>query len=198
MKKFTILSCILTVTLLLVILLTGCQQESVPSQPSKLPTVEIQGNAKVYINSKFNFSFNLCNNNDFELTENYKGTTVALLGPLLKDLKHQIGIFVAPGKLSNNTKLEDYLKNLMKDAGNSLAKFAITNESTVTISGISAKLISFTYTVPIEDEEWLFKTTLVVFNKDNLVYIIKYEAPDEFYEQYADCFNLLISTLKFR
>jgi hypothetical protein len=196
MKKYSFLYGFLTAILVVTFMLTGCQNPS-PSQPSK-PIIEKQGNTQIYSNTKFNFTFNLCNSNDFYLTENFLGATVALRGPLLKDLKHEILISVTVTKLSGTTNLEDLLKNSVTNAQKNLKNFALTSTTSTLIGGIQAKLQSYTYTNTIGDEEWAFNDLLAVFVKDSLLYAIKYEVPDEFHKEYLDCFTSLTSTFKFR
>lgn len=198
MKKFVLF--VLPVILLMAMLLAGCQQgrTSPVASPSKPTTIETQGNSKTYSNYQYGFSFSTCNNKDFEVSENYQGAVFALLGPFLRDMKHQMGIFMIIDKLSKNTKLEDYLQAHKKEGERTLANFAITNESAITIGGVPAKLISFTFTLNIEDEEYAYKDLLAVFVKGNNIYAIKYDVPAEFHDQYIDCFNLILPSFKFQ
>jgi hypothetical protein len=196
MKKTVILSITLMAILLMAMLLPGCQQENKPAPvPPKSGT---KGRPTAYSNSKYGFSFSICNSRDFEFKENYVGAIATLLGPLLKDLKHQIVITVIIIKVPNNTKLEDYLQAGKKAGENTLANFAITDESDTVIGGIPAKLQSINYTLNIDNEDLAFKDILAVFMKDNNIYAIKYEVPAEFHDQYVDCFNLILSTFRFK
>jgi hypothetical protein len=198
MNKSSVFYFVFTAILLLSLILAGCQQSPTPTQkPAPKSPVTMQGNVKVYTNFKYNFTFNICNNKDFEIEENYRGSVVTLAGPFLKDLKQQIGVSITVENLPQNTSFEDYLENNIKAAESTLSKFAITNETTTTISGIKAKQNSYTYTATLDDMEYVFDSILVAFMKDNKIYAIQYDVPDDFHKQYADCFNLLVSSFKF-
>ena len=175
----------------------GCQQENEPLQtPTPLPEQQPQQDPNTYSNSKYGFSFGICKGEDIEVVENYHGTLVALLGAYLKDFEHRVGIGVIATEVSANTILEDILEESMKEAENTQANFAITEEDTTTIAGVSAKLITFTYTMLISDIEYTFKDVLAIFMKDNTIYAIKYNVPEQLHDQYLDCFNLVLSTFK--
>jgi hypothetical protein len=198
MKKSSVFYCGFTIVLLSSLVLAGCQKAPTPApSPTPKSPVTTQGNIKIYTNYKYNFTFNMCNNQDFDIEENYRGTVATLAGPFLKDLKQRIGVFITVENLPKNTSFEDYLKSNVKAAESTLSKFAITNETNTTISGIKAKQSSYTYTATLDDMEYVFDSILVVFMKDNKVYGITYDVPDDFHKQYADCFNLLISSFKF-
>lgn len=198
MKKASILSITMMAILLVAALLPGCQQENNPPQAPSASTPPVaKGRPTSYSNSKYGFSFGICNSREFEFKENYFDTTVSMLGPLLKDLKHQIVIVLIIKKVANNTKLEDYLLASRKAGESTLANFSVTDEIDTTIGGIPAKLQTINYSLNIENEDWTFKDTLAVFMKDNNIYAIKYEVPAEFHDQYVDCFNLILSTFRF-
>lgn len=197
MKRTATWSIRVMAILIITISLAGCQQgTNSPPSPEPSSPITTQGNTKVYSNSTYGFSFTICNNPDFELIE--KGSTVALLGPYLADMKYRIGIFVIADKVPKNTKLDDYLKAGRKEAESTVANFAITSESTRTVAGIQAKSSQYTYTLPLGEEDFTFKNTLVAFIKNDTVYALKYDTPEEFYDQYVECFNLLLSTFKFK
>jgi hypothetical protein len=197
MRKFVALP-LLMVIMFMASTLPGCQQETTPpSTPNTQSSISIQGNAKIYTNYKYGFSFSICDNTEFEVKENYKGTNFALLGPFLADQEQHIGVYVIISKLPKNSKFEDILESSRKESEEKLENFAITSEDTVTIDGIEAQRRSYTYTMTIGDMDYTFKNTLVIFMKDNNVYIIKYEVPEEYYTTFLDCFELLISTFKF-
>jgi hypothetical protein len=199
MKKSTIFRTVSITIMLLLVVLTGCQQQTPSTKtPPATPQIETKDGVKTYINTKYNFTFNVCNNREFEVEENYGGTTVALLGPRLNDFKRRICVTVTVIGLSANSSLEEYLKSSLKEAEKSLTKFAVTDETTIQVSDITAKQSSFTYTATIGDQEYIFQDKLIVFMKDNKIYAIKYDVPEEFYNEYSECFNSLVSTFKFR
>ena len=201
MRKLATLSIavIAIAMVLLAVFLAGCQQKTTsPPPPNSPSSVTTQGGVKVYSNATYGFSFTICNSKDFELQEKYRGTTVALAGPLLADFKHQIAVSVVTNKVPKNTKLEDYITAARKEAERTLKDFAITDERPTTISGIQAKLTSYTYTTTINEEDIIFKNTHVTFIQDNTLYAVGYESSEEFYDQYVECFNIVLSTFKFR
>jgi len=192
MKKNVILLFPVLVAILILPVLAACQQPSVPP-----PSISTQGNARVYTNFKYGFSFTICDNKEFEVVQNYGGTLVALRGPLLADLKTQISIYMIAKEVPKNTKLEDFLAADRKESEKTLSNFALLSEGTTTIGNIQARRTSFTYTATLSEQDYTFKNTLVVFMKDNVIYAMKYETPDESYDEFVDCFNVLISTFKF-
>ena len=183
--------------LVITISLVACQPATTSPQPPPY-SITAEGNTKVYSNYKYGFSFSICNNPDFEFAENYGKAVAAQIGPLLADLKHRIGIYVMVDKVPKNTNLDDYLKAGMKEAENTLTDFAIISEKNTTVSDLQAKLSLYTYTINMNDEDFKFKNTLVAFIKNDTVYGLKYDTPEEFYDQYVECFNLLLSTFKLR
>lgn len=194
MKKVSKLYYFALVFLFLTVFLIGCQPVPEPKPPTVIPPSTDKG---IYSNSRYGFSFNTCSK-EFEVKENYQGYAVAILGPLLgKELKHQIGIFVYVAKDSGNTKLEDFLASHKKAGETTLTDFAISRENDTEITGITAKLLEFSYSLDIDDEKWVFQDVMISFKKDSYIYAIKYDVPAEFHQQYRDCFDRIISTLKF-
>ncbi len=183
--------------LIITISLVACQPATTSPKPppSSITTV---GNTKVYSNSKYGFSFSICNNPDFEFSENYGKAIAAQIGPLLADFKHRIGIYVMAYKVSKNTSIDDYLKAGIKEAEKTLTDFATISEKNTTVADVPAKLSLYTYTINMNDENYRFKNTLVAFIKNDTVYALRYDTPEEFYDQYVECFNLLLSTFKLR
>jgi hypothetical protein len=196
MKRYTILPLLLLVVATMLPILAGCQHETPsPNPPASITT---EGNTRVYTNYQYGFTFTICNSQEFEAVENLGGAAIALLGPTLGDMKSRIGVYVIANKAPKNIKLEDYVRDSRKNAEKILANFTIEKESTTTIGGIEAQQTLYTYTATIGEHDYTFRNALIVFIKDNNAYAIKYETPDEFYDEYSDCFDLLISTFKFR
>lgn len=196
MKRYTMLALLLLVIATMLPLLSGCQQETPsPNPPASITT---EGNTRVYTNYKYGFSFTICNNQEFEAVENLGGVAIALLGPTLGDMKSRIGVYVIANKAPKNIKLEEYVRDSRKNAEKTLANFAVEKESTITIGGVEAQQTLYTYTTTLGEHDYTFKNALIVFIKENAAYAIKYETPDEFHDEYSDCFDLLISTFKFR
>ncbi len=200
MKKSAISFTVFIAITLLLVVITACQQQAPPAKtpPPGTPLIETKDGVKTYINTKYNFSFTVCNSKHFELEENVGAATVALVGPRLNDYKTPISITVTIGGLPANSSFEDYLKSSRKEAEKSLNKFAVTDETTIQVSNIAAKQSSYTYTATVGEMEYVFQDKLIVFMKDNKIYAIKYDVPEDFYNEYSECFNSVVSTFKFR
>jgi len=197
MKKNTNLFVVILSLILCIVFLTGCKQQNPVTKPTP-PQIETKDGVKTYINPKHNYSFTVCNNEEFEIEESSEKNNVALLGPRLNDFKRRINISVVVGVLPPNISFENYLKNTTKEAEKNLAKFAVTDESNITVDGITANKTSFTYFEHIGDQDYTFKNILIIFMKGNVVYAIKYDVPEDFHDENVDCFNTLVSTFKFR
>ena len=59
-------------------------------------------------------------------------------------------------------------------------------------------MLTFTTPLKVEEKEYFLKDSAAVFIKDNVGYIITYDAPAEFYDEYADSFELVINSFKFQ
>jgi hypothetical protein len=199
MKRYIHVSLLISVIAIILLFPTGCQQASCQKENPKPPPPEIikDGNTRVYKNYEYGFSFTICNDQEFEVVENMGRIPIALLGPTLGDFKTRIGVFMIANKAPKNFKLEDYAKESKNNAAKTLANFAIEKETTLTIGGIEAQQTLYTYTTTLGDHNYTFRNALILFLKGDNSYAIKYETPDEFYDQYSDCFDLLLATFKF-
>jgi len=149
------------------------------------------------MNSQYGFTFNVCNDSDFELVENNGSSVVALVGPVLRDFKHDIRISVILFQIPKKITLDDFLTERQAAAKANLKNFAILNETDTTIAGVPAKLSHSSFTIATNDDEINYRTTLAVFMKDNIIYAIQYETDAEIYEDHVQCFNLILSSFKF-
>jgi hypothetical protein len=197
MKKISPLLFLAIIAFLIIFLLIGCTKTTnTPVTPiPKSPTQNERPDQ--YTNTQYGFTFKVCSDRDFKFAENYAGATVALLGPLLRDFKHQVGIYVILNKLPKNTTLEDYLKKQQSTAKTTLANFTIIDEKDITVGAIPAKLSQSTFTVSSVEGDINYRTTLAAFVKDGIVYAIQYETDAELYDEYARCFNTVLSTFQF-
>ena len=149
------------------------------------------------MNSQYGFTFNVCNDSDFELVENNGSSVVALVGPVLRDFKHDIRISVILFQIPKKITLDDFLTERQAAAKANLKNFAILNETDTTIAGLPAKISHSSFTIATNDNEINYRITVAAFIKDNIVYAIQYETDAEIYEDHVQCFNLVLSSFKF-
>jgi hypothetical protein len=197
MKKISTLSLIIIVAFSVILTMGGCAQPtSFAEIPPQLP-IQNKERPDQYTNAQYGFTFKVCNDREFEFTENQAGATVTLIGPILRDFKHRIGIYVILNELPPKTSLEDYLKRQQATARANLKNFTLIDETDIIIADIPAKLSHATFTVGADDEGINYKTALVAFVKNGVVYAIQYETDTELYDEYSGCFNTILSTFRF-
>jgi hypothetical protein len=199
MKKYPTLIAISLLLLLSTAMFPACNGNSNPS-PSPVyrhedlpaPSEDMLLDAVNYGNSEFGFSFKYCQ--DLELFDSYGDFAVVLLGDLLKDLKHYVNYYVDIEEIPKKQTFEGFVDSSKQVAKEALKDFTIVDEYNTTIDDREARVVIFTFQEMIEDEEWLYKDMLILIQKDNLVYAIRFNTPDEFREEFIDCFNLLLYT----
>jgi hypothetical protein len=193
MKRYAAAVLLLSIIAIILPFLTGCQ----PPPPPRPPEITTEGNTRIYNNYQYGFSFTICNDQDFEAAEDKSGNGIALIGPTLGDFKTRIRVIMLANKAPKNFKFEEYIKENRKEAAKTLANFAVEKEGAITIDGVAAQQTFYTYTTALGEHEYTFRNALIIFLKGDNLYVIKYETPDEFYDEYSDCFDLLLSTFKF-
>jgi len=92
-------------------------------------------------------------------------------------------------------RLGDYVRVIETKTKREAQNFEIVDERSTTIDEIPAEVRSYTYTW---EEDKLKETKAYLIKEDtNVAWIITYMAALKAYDQYADSFNLAVSTFKF-
>ena len=178
MRKSAFL-CIATLLALLLALLVGCQ-----AQP------------KTYTNSEQGFSFEYPA--DWVFVEDYMGLAVFVAGPEVLGGDYTVNINVATEQLTEEMTVGDYAKGVELNTKMSVPDLNKVDEYSTAIGGQPASVFTFTMTFEIYGKEYFLKDLAAVLIKDGVGYIITYDAPTEFYDEYVDSFELAINSFKFQ
>ncbi|MBA7585707.1 MAG: hypothetical protein GH159_00870 [Dehalococcoidia bacterium] len=183
MRRLIILYAVILLVLLPV---AGCQQQS----PS-LPDIE----SLTYTNSEYGFSVEYPK--DWDILEDYMGRVVVFIGPSVLEETYYININISIEQLSEEMTLEDYGITVESNTQMALPDYNKVDEYSTTIGGQPATVSTLTATVELEGTEYTLKDSCAIFIEDSVGYIITYDVPQEFHDQYADCFELVIGTFEF-
>ena len=193
MKKLLILCTVIMLVLLPVALVIGCQKQPAPFLiPSVLPPIE----ALTYTNSEYGFSLDYPT--DWDVEEGWKETVVSFTGPIVlkgADYQYAVSTLVAAEQLPEDITLKDYF--LLTLNAQETAGFSRFTFSHGTISGLAAEIAVMSATLKIGKEKIPLKDILAILIKDNIGYVIAYDVPAEFHDEYLDAFELAVSTFKF-
>jgi len=199
MKKLAILCTIALVTFLLVIPIVGCQQaQESETEPDPGP-VQTPGEPAIeglkYTNFEYGFSVEYPK--DWDVMEDFLGMVFVFMGPLVLEETYYININLGTEQLTSDISVKDYAKMVELTTKRTNTGYNKVNEYSTTISEQPAIVLTCTATVEQEGMTVELKDSVAVFIKDNVGYIITYDVPDEFHSQYADCFDLVISSFRF-
>jgi hypothetical protein len=95
--------------------------------------------------------------------------------------------------VTDYTKCEEYTNYYKQGRAAAFSGYKELEEYDTSIGGVPASIME--YTIPYNNT--YLQNIFAIFVKDDIGYIIHYEAPAEFHDQYLDAFNLVISTFKF-
>ena len=193
MKNLIILCTVILIVLLPGALLFGCQQEPELSisPPPQRPAVE----SLAYTNSEYGFSVEYPK--DWGILEDYMGTVVAFMGPLVLEETYYVNINVITEQLLEDMMLKDYVKAVELNTKRAFIDYEKVSEYSTTLDGLPATVLISTCTIQEEGTKYALKDSIAICINDNVGYIITYDVPVELYDPYTDCFDLVVSTLKF-
>ena len=189
MKRLVILCTVTLLVLLSVVSVIGCQQEA--ESPPLKPATEYL----TYTNAEYGFSIDYPE--DWDVMEDYMGTAVAFMGPLVLEDSYYLNISVVVEQLPEEMTLKDYVKALDLNLKRTTPDYNKVEEYSTTISGLPATVLVATATTALDGEDIALRDTLAMFIKDEVAYTITYNAPEEFHDEYAEYFDLVISSFKF-
>jgi hypothetical protein len=185
--------------ILLLTIFTGCKQEAPPPStvPFPGPSTPNGESSSQYTNSDYDFSFNFFDT-EFQLVEDFRGANVAILGPYLWDMQTRINIVVIIRELPKKISLDDFVKDDIAKSKSKLEGYEVLERYSTEISGLPAEVVAFTFPKQVGEETAKFNNIYVAFIKDNTIYMIKYDVPEEFHEDYLNNFNSVISSFRFQ
>ncbi len=166
----------------------------IPSSPPAPPPPTIEG--LTYTNSEFGFSVK--HPKDWDVLEEYVGTAVFFGVPMVLEGTYMVNISVIVTQLPQKMTFEDFVRGGELADKKNMLNYNKVEEYDTTMGGVSANLQTISGTVKLAGEDLLLKDGVARLVKDKAGYVITYDVPEEFHDQYADCFQLVISTFKFQ
>ena len=116
-------------------------------------------------------------------------------GPLVGEYNYRVNISVLRQELPKDRTLEEYITAVEGDAKKQYPDYTRVGEYRTVIAELPAVVRTFTATsngVPIKKTQAVF-----IEDTDNVGYVITYDAPQQFYDKYADGLELVMSTFEF-
>ena len=196
---------------LLVSLFMGCMStptfettpapETEPSpeaQPASEPTPSQSSmDSATYTSSEYGFSFEYPK--DWDVMEDYMGCTCVLYGPLVRE-GYMVAISLNAESLTGfptEVTFDDYWRMVELNSKRSDPTYEGIDKYDTIVGGEPAKLILCSTCYEFEGETIDLKDAYVAFVKDDTGYVITYDIPVEFHDQYYDSFELVLKTIRF-
>jgi hypothetical protein len=165
-----------------------------PTATLSVPSNELINASQPYHNEDYKFSTRYCN--EMQLVEN-QGAAVAFLGDMLGDMAHFITISVVVKELPKKTSLRDYIEQNKQAGETALQDYSLISEEELTVAGTQAIKVMYSFAASVGDYNYTFENTMTSFVKGKNVYNVIYSVPDEVYNQYKDCYDLILYTFEF-
>jgi hypothetical protein len=100
-------------------------------------------------------------------------------------------------KLPAKTTLRDYMEQNKQAAEKTLQDYKLISEEETTVAGVPAVKVMYNFFTKLGEHNYMFQNTMTTFVKGKNVYSIIYAVPTDFYNQYIDCYNLILYTFTF-
>ena len=159
--------------------------------PSPTPTPILE--TLTYTNSEWGFSVEYPK--DWSIHEGSGVATVVFVGPLIKETGGQISIIIGAQDLTEfpNLTLEECVDFAKLGIEEGAQNYEEVGEYDAVVDGLPA--IVWSWREELEGTKLL--GTMANFMKDDVLYLINYGATPSCYDNYLDCFELMLSTFKF-
>jgi hypothetical protein len=121
--------------------------------------------------------------------------TTVFEGPLVGQYNYRVNISVLRQELPKDKTLEGYVRTVELETRKQHPDYAESGEFRTVIAELPAVVTTFTATsngVPIRKSQAVF-----IEDTDNVGYVITYDAPLEFYDEYANGLELVMHTFEF-
>ena len=173
-------SCLVAVALTALLLVTACA----PS--SKLESL-------TYTSSEYGYSVEYPK--AWDVREESGGALVLFSGPLIEEAGGSARGKVVSENLNQSPEIthEEYVRLNKLTLGQMFSTLEVVDEYDAVVSGVPATVLTYTF----DWEGITVKLTNVVFLKNNIGYVIGYDSMLEYYDDYVDCLELMVSTFRF-
>ena len=171
------------------LVIASCQQQLTSEPPPSSPDIE----SLTYTNSEYGFSLEYPKDWDFE--EGFFESIVIFIRPLLEETPDMASINIGSAEFSEFPKptLEEYVERSQLQIEESTENYNEVDRYNTTIGGQPAIVLTITGT----RGNVYAMASQAYFFKENAVYIIIYTTSPESYDEYTDCFELVLSTFDF-
>ncbi len=147
-----------------------------------------------YTNSEYSFSVDYPA--DWDVREDLDGLVVVFAGPSVLEGIYDININVLAERLRKKMTLKDYVMASDLKAIQTIPNYRKVQAEATTVSGLPAIVFVATLAVKCNGKKVSLKNKYAIFIKDKVAYTITYDTPAQFHDEYADCFDLVISSFK--
>jgi hypothetical protein len=133
----------------------------------------------------------------WEVKEGWRDSVVTFKGPMVLEgagYELHATTLIAIEQLRRDMTLQDYVMAIEADQQTSLLKSTYYRS---TMGGVPAIVGEWTIDVNMENEKIRLKDLVVIFIKDNVGYVIAYDIPLEFHDNYLKAFSMALRTFKF-
>jgi len=184
--------CFMALGLAALLLVTACAPTLTPT-PTPSPTPTPQMETLTYTDSEHGFSVEYPE--DWDVQAGFMATIVTFVGPVEEETGGAINVNIGAVDSAEfpEMTLEEYVRLFKLKLEENASNYEEVEEHDAAVDGLAA--IVWTW------KEDLAGTTLMVtmafFVKEDVVYAISYGATSELYDDYLDCFEVVLSTFKF-
>ena len=147
-----------------------------------------------YTNSEYSFSVDYPA--DWDVREGFTGLAVVFAGPKVLKGIYDVNISVNAERLSQEIALKDYVTASDLKAKKTIPNYNKVQEYSATINGLPAVVLVAALLLKWNGKKVALKNKYAIVIKDKVAYTITYDAPAEFHDEYADCFDLVINSFK--
>ena len=149
--------------------------------------------SRTYTSSEYGFSVDYCK--DWRVKEDYPGLAVVFAGPAVGEWNYYVNISIEIMPVAKGMTLADYVELYEEDVKEDISNYTKVGEYSTTISGVpSAVLVITAPTSTDNGDEVPLKDKVAIVLKDEVAYMITYDVPAAFHDEYAHCFDLAISS----
>lgn len=183
----------IVISLILVVLCCMCTEKG-----TEAPTTPLaySNEAKIYTNLEYKFSFEYPK--DWNIVEDQKGLVFVIYGPMVLEGIFTINMSLQTAELEEETTFANFVNiSELEIRTRHPGGYKKVDEYDTTIGGQPARVITADFIIEHKGTKYNLKDTYALFIKDNIGYLMFYDVPAEFHDDYIDCFELVINSFKF-
>jgi len=157
------------------------------------PTPTPEPGTLTYSNSEHGFSVGYPK--DWTVQEEFMGTIVMFVGPVEEETGGAINVNIGAAESAEfpEVTLEEYVRLFKLRIEEDAKNYEEVDEYDAVVDDLAA--IVWTWKEDLEGTTLM--VTMAFFVKENVVYAISYGATLELYDDYLDCFELVLDSFKF-